>query len=380
MRFLHTADLHIGKRIGECSLLDDQEHILRQIIHIIDSEHPDGILLAGDIYDKSVPSGEAVAVFDAFLTELSARQLPVFLISGNHDSPERLGFGSHIFRQNQVHIAGVFDGAPQKITLTDAFGPVHVFLLPFLKPTMAAPFFPDTPPEKYTDAVRAALTSCPADPAERNILVAHQFVTSGTMEPERCDSESIAVGGLDNVDASVFDTFDYVALGHLHGPQRIGRDTIRYAGSPLKYSFSESRQHKSITLVECGKKGDVSYRLIPLSPLRDMREVKGPLTELLQASRMPTQDYIHATLTDREDIFDAAGQLRQIYPNLLRLDFENTGSQADTPSKSAASDVAQKSTFQLFTEFYESQNGAPLTETERDVLTEILRKTEGQAL
>lgn len=376
MRFLHTADLHLGKRIGECSLLDDQEYILRQILAIIADEHPDGILLAGDIYDKSVPSADAVELFDHFLTALSAQQLPVFIISGNHDSPERLAFGSRIFQQEQIHIAGMFSGVPLKITLTDALGPVHVYLLPFLKPAVATPFFPDTPPETYTDAVRAALASCPVNPAERNILVAHQFVTSSTTEPERCDSENISIGGLDNVDVSAFDAFDYVALGHLHGPQRIGRDVIRYAGSPLKYSFSESRQHKSVTIVDLGKKGDVAYRLLPLTPLRDMREVKGPLAELLKANCMPTQDYIHVTLTDREELFDAAGQLRQVYPNLLRLDFEISGARTDASSKSAASNIAQKSTCQLFADFFESQNGVPLTDAERAVLKQVLQETE----
>ncbi|ADU27031.1 exonuclease SbcCD subunit D [Ethanoligenens harbinense] len=375
MRFLHTADLHLGKRVGEFSLIEDQTYLLNQILEIADHEQPDGVLLAGDIYDKSVPSGEAVEVFDAFLTALAERGLPVFLISGNHDSPERLGFGSRIFREKQVHIAGVFGGAPQKITLTDAYGPVHVFLLPFLKPASAAPFFPDDPPESYTDAVRAALAACAPDPSARNVLVAHQFVTAGSTEPARCDSETISVGGLDNVDASVFDAFDYVALGHLHGPQRIGRDSVRYAGSPLKYSFSEARQHKSVTLVELAEKGNVSFRLLPLSPLRDMREICGPLAELLRAGA-PTQDYIHATLTDREDVYDAAARLRQVYPNLMRLDFEHDAL-PNTPSKTAASDVARKSPFTLFAEFFESQNGAPLSEAERALLGDVLRETEG---
>lgn len=375
MRFLHTADLHIGKRVGEFSLIEDQTHIIKQILETAEREQPDGILLAGDIYDKSVPSGEAVEVFDSFLTALAGQGLPVFLISGNHDSPERLGFGSRIFREKNVHIAGVFDGAPQKITLTDTYGPVHVFLLPFLKPAAAAPFFPDKPPETYTDTVRAALAAYPVDPSARNVLVAHQFVTAGGAEPTRCDSETISVGGLDNVDASVFDAFDYVALGHLHGPQRIGRDTVRYAGSPLKYSFSEARQHKSVTLVDLAEKGKVSFHTIPLSPLRDMREIRGPLAELLRAG-VPTQDYIHATLTDREDVYDAAAQLRQIYPNLMRLDFEHD-MLPDTASRTAASNVAQKNPLTLFAEFFESQNGTPLSNAEHALLTEVLRETEG---
>ncbi|MFT8889102.1 MAG: exonuclease SbcCD subunit D [Ethanoligenens sp.] len=379
MRFLHTADLHIGKRVGEYSLIEDQTYILSQILQIIDQEQPDSILLAGDIYDKSVPSGEAVEVFDTFLTALTTRDLPVFLISGNHDSPERLGFGSHIFRKNQVHIAGVFDGASQKITLTDMFGPVNIFLLPFLKPAAAAPFFPEMSLDSYTDAVCAALAACPADPAARNVLVAHQFVTSGAAEPARCDSETISVGGLDNVDVSVFDAFDYVALGHLHGPQRIGRDTVRYAGSPLKYSFSEARQHKSVTLVELAEKGQVSLRMVPLSPLRDMREIRGPIAELLRAAATPTLDYIHATLTDTEDIYDAVGRLRQSYPNLMRLDFENEHTLPNTPSESAASDIAQKSTLQLFSEFYNSQNGTALSDEEQAVLAQVLREMEEQA-
>jgi exonuclease SbcD len=227
MKLLHISDLHIGRRIGEYSLLDDQRNILNQILDITDEEKPDGILIAGDVYDKSMPPGEAVELLDDFLTELAARNLPVFMVSGNHDSPERLNFGSRIMMKNGIHIAGIFNGALHKETLEDEFGKVNIYLLPYIKPALVRSFY-DGNIETYDDAVRTVTSAAEVDRQERNILVAHQFVTSGAQQPERCESESIAVGGLDNVDTSAFDAFDYVALGHLHGPQRIGRDTIRY--------------------------------------------------------------------------------------------------------------------------------------------------------
>ena len=380
MKFLHIADLHIGKRVGEFSLLDDQRYISDQILQIADEEKPDGILIAGDVYDKSLPLGEAVELLDDFLTELVTRRLPVFMVSGNHDSPERLNFGSRIMMKNGLHIAGVFDGTLRKEILEDEFGRVNLFLLPYLKPALVRPYI-NANIETYDDAVRVVINSAYVNTQERNILVAHQFVTSGSMQPERSDSEVIAVGGLDNVDASAFDSFDYVALGHLHGPQRIGRDTIRYAGSPLKYSFSESRQNKSVTVLELEKKGSVQIRMVPLTPLRDMREIKGPIAELLRVGALDKEvshDYIHATFTDEDEIYDAIGQLRQVYPNLMHLDFENSRTAQNTNSKTAASgDVARKSPIELFAEFYQNQNNVELTEEQRCVMEDVFDQAGG---
>ena len=382
MKLLHIADLHIGRRIGEFDLLEDQRHILSQVLEIIDNEQPDGILIAGDVYDKSLPSGDAVELFDDFLTELSIRYLPVFMVSGNHDSPERLNFGSRILTKDGINIASVFDGTLRKETLADEFGKVDIWLLPYLKPALVRPYFEQSI-DSYDDAVRAVLSASDVDRQERNILVAHQFVTSGMQQPERCESESIAVGGLDNVDVSAFDAFDYVALGHLHGPQRIGRDTIRYAGSPLKYSFSESRHYKSVTLLELGEKGNLEYRMIPLSPLHDMREVKGPIEQLMRFGAEDsehTQDYIHATLTDEEEIYDAIGQLRQVYPNLIRLDFENSRTAAEPSKTSASGDIARQSPMELFREFYQSQNNIELTEEQSQLMETVFNEAGGKAL
>ncbi len=414
MKFLHIADLHIGKRVNEFSMLEDQKYILQAILRLVDDVKPAGILIAGDVYDKSVPAGEAVEVLDDFLTELAARQVQIFMVSGNHDSPERLDFGSRIMAKNGVHIAGTFDGFLKKITLQDEYGPVHIFLLPFIKPAMVQPHFTDQIMESYEDAARAVVQAARINSGERNILVAHQFVTSGALQPERSDSETVAVGGLDNIDASVFEPFDYVALGHLHGPQSIGRETIRYAGSPMKYSFSEVRQHKSVTLIEFAQKGTLDIQTLNLTPRRDMREIKGPLAELLQAggaaaiasphaspdasagaaagtstgtgagspaapsSGSLCQDYLRAILTDEDEIFDAIGQLRQVYPHIMRLDFANSRHRlvADSPT-AASGDVARKSPLELFAEFYRKQNNGEMNEEQRRIIREILEQAGG---
>lgn len=380
MKLLHIADLHIGKRVNEYNMLEDQQFILSQILNTVEQEKPSGILIAGDVYDKSQPSAEAVELLDEFLTKLIALGQPVFMISGNHDSPERLGFGSRIMKNNGLHIAGVFDGTMNKEVLTDEFGPVNIYLLPFIKPAFVRPYF-ELNIESFTDAVQAVITAANIDINERNVLVSHQFVTNGAQQPIRSESENISVGGLDNVDSSVFDGFDYIALGHLHGPQRIGSEAIRYAGSPLKYSFSESRQNKSVTILELGAKGNSEIRLISLIPLRDMREIKGPIAELMRAGvedDAGAQDYIHATITDEEEIYDAIGQLRQIYPNIMNIDFENSRTHQLVSSKTAASgDVAQKSPMELFSEFYQNQNNCEMTAEQIQMMQKIFEKAGG---
>jgi exonuclease SbcD len=396
-KLLHIADLHIGKRVNEFSMLEDQKYILQDILRLVDEVKPAGILIAGDVYDKSVPSGEAVEILDDFLTDLAARRLQIFIVSGNHDSPERLNFGSRIMVKNGIHIAGTFDGFLKIITLQDEYGPVNIYLLPFIKPAMVQPHFADQSIESYEDAVRVTIQAAQIDCGERNILAAHQFITSGALQPERSDSETVAVGGLDNIDASVFEPFDYVALGHLHGPQSIGRETIRYSGSPLKYSFSEVRQQKSVTLIEFAQKGAINIQTLSLTALRDMREIKGPLAELLCTGAsagtstgtstdtsvdgaVPSvcQDYIRAILTDEDEIFDAIGQLRQVYPNIMRIDFENSRNRQVTDSTSAAAgDVARKSPLELFAEFYLKQNNCELNEEQQRIIREILEQAGG---
>lgn len=370
MKFLHLSDLHIGKRVCEISMLEDQQYILQQILGIVQEVRPDAVLIAGDLYDHSIPFGKAVTLLDDFLTELSGRGVPVFAISGNHDSPERLDFGSRIMRKNGVTIAGTFSGRVADAVLSDPFGPVHICLLPFLRPAAAAPFFGAEATDTYDHAVRAALGTVTLRPGERSVLIAHQFVVSGTEEPERCDSEIASVGGLDSVDASAFSGFDYVALGHLHGAQYVGRPSVRYAGSPLKYSFSEVHQKKSVTVAELGEKGKLELTQIPLKPLHDLREIRGPIAELTApdiVAQGDREDYLRIILTDEKEIADAAGKLRAVFPNLMRIDFENARTAAENPEASASGDPARRTPLELFEEFYQECNGAPMSGREREI-------------
>lgn len=374
IKFLHIADLHIGKRLNEFNLIEDQKYILDQILEIAQKNDVDGMLIAGDVYDKSQPTAEAVELLDNFLTKLTAANLSVFMISGNHDSPERLSFGNRIMQKNGLHIAGGFQGKIEKVTLNDAYGSLHIYLLPFLKPAQVRPFF-EIAIENYDQAIQAVLTTGELNTQERNILVAHQFVVSGSEEPQRSDSETISVGGLDSVDASAFRAFDYVALGHLHQAQSIGLRTVRYGGSPLKYSFSEARQAKSATILDVGPKGELSFEQIPLNPLRDLREIKGPINELLRLGkedRKGAQDYLRITLTDEEEIYDALGLLRPIYPNVMILDFENSRSASVSLNQSATTgDITRKSPIELFAGFYQLQNNNELSEEQIQVLEAI---------
>lgn len=364
MKFIHLSDLHLGKRVNECSMLEDQRYILGEILRIVDREAPDAVLIAGDVYDKSVPSAEAVALLDDFLVRLAGRDLQVLLISGNHDSPERLAFGGRLMAERGVHIAPVYDGRVAPVTLTDEYGPVRVYLLPFVKPSHVRRCFPDREVDTYTDALAAAIGAMGVDPALRNVLVTHQFVTGAA----RCDSEEVSVGGTDNVDVSVFAPFDYVALGHLHGPQTVGRETVRYCGTPLKYSFSEAGQHKSATVVELGEKGTTAVRTVPLVPLRDLVELRGTYEEVTFRGFYEgtgwQRDYVHITLTDEEDVPNAVGKLRVIYPNLMKLDYDNRRTRAGI-SLEGAEEVARRSPLELLEEFYEKQNGRPMGEAQR---------------
>lgn len=373
MKFLHLADLHLGKRVNGFSMLEDQAHILRQILAILDDEQPDGVLIAGDVYDKSVPSVEAVGLLDGFLTELRARGVPVLLISGNHDSPERLAFGGRVMDSCGIHISPVYDGALAPVTLHDEFGPVHVWLLPFVKPAHARRWFPDADIESYTDAVAEAVAHMDIDTAARNVLVTHQFVTGGT----RSGSEELSVGGTDNVDSGVFAPFDYVALGHLHGAQHIGRETIRYAGSPLKYSFSEARQHKSVTVVTLGEKGDVQVRTVALTPLRELREIRGSYDELTARSFYEhttyRSDYLHLILTDEQDVFDAMSRLRTIYPYLMTLDYDNARTRA-AGGMSVPAETERRTPLELFEALYQRQNHRPMSEVQRAYIAQLMEQ------
>ena len=373
MKFLHLADLHLGKRVNGFSVLEDQAHILRQILAILDDEQPDGVLIAGDVYDKSVPSVEAVELLDGFLTELCARGVPVLLISGNHDSPERLAFGGRVMDSCGIHISPVYDGALAPVTLQDAFGPVHVWLLPFVKPAHVRRWFPNADIESYTDAMAEAVAHMDIDTAARNVLVTHQFVTGGA----RSGSEELSVGGTDNVDSGVFAPFDYVALGHLHGAQHIGRETVRYAGSPLKYSFSEARQHKSVTVVTLGEKGDVQVRTVALTPLRELREIRGSYDELTARSFYEhttyRSDYLHLILTDEQDVFDAMSRLRTIYPYLMTLDYDNARTRA-AGGMSVPAETERRTPLELFEALYARQNHQPMSEVQREYIAQLMEQ------
>lgn len=377
MKLLHISDLHLGKKLREQSLIEDQKFILGAILDITDGEKPDGVIIAGDVYDKSVPSAEAVELFDDFLVKLSRRTPHVFVISGNHDSPERLAFGGRLMERSGIHISPVFGGEVVPVELDDDFGKAGIYLLPFVKPANVRRFFPDEPSDSYTDAVRTVIShmNVPAD--RRNILVTHQFVTGA----ERCESEEVSVGGADNIDASVFDMFDYVALGHIHGPQNIGSDRIRYCGSPLKYSFSEASHRKSVTVIELAGKGELSVRTVPLVPLHDMIELKGKYDELTLRDYyesipgyMRDRDiYVHVTLTDEEDVPEAMSKLRVIYPNILKLDYDNTRTRHEG-TVSGADDIENKTPLTLFSEFYEKMNGTHMTEAQESFVGAMIEK------
>lgn len=370
MKLIHLSDLHIGKRVNEVSMLEDQAYILTRIIRIVDEEKADAVLIAGDVYDKSVPSAEAVTLFDDFLFRLAKRNLPVLIISGNHDSPERLAFGNRLLEHSGIHIAPVYDGDIQPVTLEDTYGAVDFWLLPFLKPAHVKRFFPDAGIESYTDAVRTAVEKMGIDTGRRNVLLTHQFVTGASP----CESEEISVGGSDNVDAAVFAGFDYVALGHIHGPQNIGSNRIRYCGTPLKYSFSEENHHKSVTVIEMGEKGNIQLRLLPLIPRHDLRSIRGSFERLTSKafySGMAVDDYLHVVLTDEEDVPEAMGKLRSIYPNILKLSYDNTRTRTDQ-TISAAEDVQRKSPLELFEELYEQQNNQPMSEQQRAYTRELI--------
>jgi exonuclease SbcD len=372
LKFIHLSDFHIGKRVNAFSMLEDQAYILTKILNVIDEEKPDGVMLAGDIFDKSVPSAEAVQLFDDFLVRLSRRGPQVFVISGNHDSPERIAFGARLMNRSGVHMSPVYDGTVEPIEMADSYGTVRVYMLPFLKPAHVKRYYPDEEIATYSDAMRAAVAHMAITPESRNILITHQFVTGAL----RCDSEELNVGGADNVDAAVFLPFDYVALGHIHGPQSVGSETVRYCGTPLKYSFSEVKHRKSVTVVELREKGNVAVRTIPLVPKRDMAELRGTYMELSSRSFYSGMDlsaYLHITLTDEEDIPDAMGKLQSIYPHIMKLDYDNKRTRSNAEIHGADA-MESKTPMELFSEFYEKQNNQPLSAEQRTLLSALMEK------
>ena len=373
MRFLHLSDLHLGKRVNEFSMMEDQKYILTKIINIIDEKEPDAVIIAGDVYDKAIPSAEAVELFDDFLVRLSQRDLKVFIISGNHDSAERIAFGSRLMDKSGIYMSPVYNGHVEPITVSDSFGDVEVYLLPFVKPPIVRRFFPDNEITSYTDALRCAVEGMNIDRSKRNILVAHQFVTGATLS----ESEDISVGGTENVDVSVFYGFDYVALGHIHRAQKCTSEYVRYSGTPLKYSFSEVNDKKSITVVDMKEKGNIELSSIKLVPKRELVEIKGTYNELTLKSTYEgtsyNEDYMHITLTDEEDIPDVLAKLRVIYKNIMKLDYDKTRTR-HFAEINGVSDVAAKTPLEHFSEFYEQQNGRPMSDEQHSFVADIIEQ------
>lgn len=377
MRIMHLSDLHLGKRLLEQSLIEDQEYILNQIIDIIKDKKIDIVLIAGDVYDKGIPNVEAVHLFSDFLTKLYHLTIKVLVISGNHDSKDRLIFGNELFMDNGVYIEGIFQGKLRCVSFDDEYGHINIYMLPFLKPADVRRYFPDHEIDSYNDAVRCIIDSIQIHEEERNIIMVHQFVTACGVELERSDSENISLGGIDNIDESLFEVFDYVAMGHIHRPQKLVRDTVRYAGSPLKYSFSEVHQKKSVPIIEFKEKGNVHIELVSLVPLRDMRVIKGSMENLMDEKSVAKgnqDDYVSAIITDESYVVDAVGKLRLVYKNLLRLEYQNARTMIQGDSKpSYLENIHIKSEFDLFCEFYRNQNNVELDAERTKIFKDIIQ-------
>ncbi len=383
MRLLHLSDLHIGKIIFEQSMLEDQKFILNQIIEKIKEQEIEVVLISGDVYDRSVPPSDAVTVLNNFLKILvKDLKLKVCMIAGNHDSKERLNFGKEIFADDGLYISSIYNGAIDKVELEDEYGKLNIYMLPYIKPIEVKQYFDeDIDVSSYHNAVREVIAKENVNEGERNIILSHQFVTAGGIEPEKSESETLYLGGTENVDISCYDKFDYVALGHIHGPQKIGRDTARYAGTMLKYSFSEVSQNKVLTIIDFKEKENLEINFIPLEPLRDMRVIKGPIEELTNEenySLTNREDYIRAIITNEEQVYDAIGQIKKIYPNTLRLDIENSKSVQNTSLKiSDLDNIKKKDEIQLFDEFYKYQNNENLNEVQLEIMKNIIKETKG---
>lgn len=381
MKLMHLSDLHLGKLVLEQSMIDDQKYILNQIIEIVKKEKVDIVLIAGDVYDKSIPTIEAVNLFSNFLTKLYKLKVLVFVISGNHDSKDRLSFGNELFVDNGIYIEGIFNGDLRCETINDKYGKLNIYMLPFIKPVEIKRFYPDEIIDTYEDAIKCILKHSSINKSERNIIMVHQFVTSLGEDVIRSDSESISLGGIDNIDVTLFKDFDYVAMGHIHGPQKVGRETARYSGSPLKYSFSEVNQKKSVCIIEFNSKEDINISKIPLIPIRDMRVIKGPFDKLISKEIVNLEnknDYLDVVLTDDDYIINAIGKLRKFYPNILKLEYENKISSNEVLDNIDI-DKSNMSPIDLFSEFYKMQNGIELPAKKKKIIEEVIKEVSDEA-
>ena len=377
MKLIHLGDLHLGKSLGDFDLIKDQEYILGQVLKLVDDEKIDAVLIAGDVYDKAIPSEAATRLLDSFLNQLAKRQVSTFLISGNHDSDDRLNFGSMLFESNHIYISAIFNGHLDKHVIRDGEKEVNIYLLPFVKASQVRHFFPDEKIESYEDAVRVILRDAEIDKEKCNVLVAHQFVAGKGEDPALGGSESAgtqSVGLVEKIGYDIFDEFDYVALGHIHSPQRIGRDELRYSGSPLKYSLSEVNNEKSVPVITIDEKGNVGIELFPLKPMRDMRHIKGKISDLLNTANVhSTEDFIYATLTDEDIINDAMGIFQKTYPNTVKIDYDN--SHTREIEQVDISKIAQNRSFtELINDFYSLIYGCEISDEEMDVMRTVARE------
>ena len=382
MKFIHLGDLHLGKTVNEFRMIDDQAFILEQILQCVKERDVDAVLVAGDVYDKSIPSEEAVRLLDSFLARLAEMGKAVIMISGNHDSDDRLQFGSRLFEARNVYITGRYEGFMPEVVLEDVYGKVHFWMLPFVKASVVAHYHPDEKVDSYDTAIRIALADIPLDRSERNVILSHQFVTGSgnkdaAQDPVMAGSELVRpemVGTIEKVGSDVYDPFDYAALGHIHSPQSLGRKEVRYSGSPLSYSLSEIGHEKSFPLVTLGEKSQVEIELVPLVPRRRMRHLRGPLAQLLDPARITDdQDYIYITLTDEQPIPDAIGRVRTYYPNVMKLDYDNSHTRA-LQQVTFSGITAGRSYHELIRDFYSLMNGGEPTEEEMEILGEAARK------
>ena len=376
MKILHLADLHLGKRVNEMSMIEDQKYILDQIITLIKEESVGIVLLCGDIYDKSIPTIEAIHLLDEFLDQLSKMAIKVLMISGNHDSIDRLSFGKSLFTRSNLYIASQFENEIEKITVKENGITVNFYMLPFVKSAYISHIF-QLQTDSYEECFRYLIEHTKIDEEETNILLSHQFVTANKKNPELSDSETSSLGGLDNIDFHIFDPFDYVALGHIHKPQAMGREMVRYAGSILKYSFSEIHMDKKATILTIDAKKEISLSFHPLKPLRDMREIECSLEELLkkQCEIGKQEDYMHVILTDEEQILDAIGKVRTIYPNVMQISFKNRRHMKQLESAQIKEDqISDQSPAELFEQFYKMQNHIDLDEKRLQLVLSVFEE------
>ena len=377
MKLMHIGDLHLGRSLGDYDLTEDQGYMLEQLLEIADEQAVDGVLIAGDVYDKSIPSEAATRMLDRFLSSLAGRNVYVYMISGNHDSDERLKYGSRLFETSHIYISTKYKGSLYKQTLKAGGEEADIYLLPFVKASQVRHFLPEAKIESYDDAVRAILDRADIDPSRMNVLVAHQFVTGRSEDPKLSGSEGLgtqSVGTVEKIGYDCFERFDYAALGHIHRPQQVGRKEVRYSGSPLKYSLSEVNNEKSVPIITLGGKGRVDIELVPVRPMRNMRHLKGRISDLLDPANVTApEDFIYATLTDEEMISDAMGSFRQVYPNTVKIDYDN--SHTREIEQVDISRIAENRSFdELISDFYRQMYSCEISEEEMDVMREAARE------